>query len=107
MWDFGDGDVATNQPYVTHRWTQPGDYLVALWAFNESNLGGASATLTVHVLAEPVSYAAMTSTNPQPPYASWATAATNIQDAVDAAIAGGTVLVSDGVYATGARAVSA
>ena len=21
VWDFGDGDVATNQPYVTHGWT--------------------------------------------------------------------------------------
>ncbi len=106
VWDLGTGDVATNQPYVTHRWTQPGDYLVALWAFNESNPGGASATLTVHVLPQPVSYAALTSTNPQPPYASWATAATSIQDAVDAAVAGGTVLVSNGVYATGGRAVS-
>jgi hypothetical protein len=106
VWYFGDGDVVTNQPYVTHRWTQPGDYLVALWAFNESNLGGASAPLTVHVLAQPVSYAAVTSTNPQPPYASWATAATNIQEAVDAAVAGGTVVVSSGVYATGGRAVS-
>jgi hypothetical protein len=106
VWELGDGDVVINQPYVTHRWTQPGDYRVALWAFNESNLGGASATLTVHVLPQPVSYAALTSTNPQPPYTSWATAATNIQDAVDAAALGGTVLVSNGVYATGGRAVS-
>jgi PKD repeat protein len=106
VWELGDGDVVINQPYVIHRWTQPGDYRVVLWAFNESNLGGASATLTVHVLPQPVSYAALTSTNPQPPYTSWATAATNIQDAVDAAALGGTVLVSNGVYATGGRAVS-
>ena len=36
VWDFGDGDVAINQPYVTHGWTEAGDYLVGLWAFNES-----------------------------------------------------------------------
>ncbi|MBP7830186.1 MAG: hypothetical protein KA248_09745 [Kiritimatiellae bacterium] len=34
-----------------------------------------------------------------PPYTSWATAATNIQDAVDASTAGDSVLVTDGVFA--------
>lgn len=37
VWDFGDGDVDINQSYITHSWTEPGDYLVALWAFNESH----------------------------------------------------------------------
>ena len=105
-WDFGDGTVISNQlPNVSHSWTAQGDYLVALRAGDGNHSNGADAVVTIHVLLNPVHYVSQSSTNPVPPYFGWATAATNIQDAVDAAYVGGTVMVSNGIYSAGGRAV--
>ena len=59
--------------------------------------------LAVSTLSAATHYVSLGSTNPQWPYATWATAATNSQDAVDASNAGDTVLVTNGVYSVGQR----
>jgi hypothetical protein len=97
MWDFGDGALEINQPYTSHSWAMPGDYPVALWCFSDSYPGGISATVTVHVVGP--HYVAANSPNPAAPFTSWATAATNIQDAIAAATEpGAQVLVTNGTY---------
>lgn len=70
------------------------------------SLTAASLLLAASTLSGATHYVSLGSTNPVPPYTNWATAATNIQDAVDAATSGDTVLVNDGVYAQGQKAAT-
>ncbi len=51
-------------------------------------------------------YVDVNGTNATPPFTNWAIAAVIIQDAVDAATNGDTVLVNDGIYAIGGRPVN-
>ena len=103
-WEFGDGDIEENITFdVPHAWSSAGVYPVVLTAWNEDNPGGVSATVMVHVVTENEHYVDINNTLPSTPYTSWATAATNIQDAVDVAAAGALVRVAGGEYATGSK----
>lgn len=103
-WDFGDGVQATNLLHLSHAWTASGPYPVVLTAFSEDHPGGISATQIVQVADQTIFYVARDNANPVAPYTNWATAAQDIQSALDLAVLPGQwVLVSNGVYQTGGR----
>ncbi len=106
VWDFGDSTTVSNRPYARHAWTTAGTYEVGLTAFNESHPEGVRASVSIQVQPLPVHYVSLGSTNPSPPYTSWGTAAADIQSAVDAtSLPGALVLVDDGIFDSGGRAV--
>ena len=97
-WNWGDGTGATNETVVEHAYAVPGEYVVTVQAWNR--FAFVTNALNVRIHAGFTNYVSKTGGN-APPYLTWATAATNVQDAVDRCAKGGTVLVSNGVYAGG------
>jgi hypothetical protein len=68
-----------------------------IWAWSHA-LAAATAIFVASQSSAATLYVSVNSTNPVPPYATPATAAENIQDAVNAATNGDTVLVEPGQY---------
>src|SRR5688572_33387074 len=56
-------------------------------------------------LCAAIRYGNVANTTPLEPYTNWATAANVIQDAVDVAVAGDEVVITNGVYQIGGHAV--
>ncbi|HEY5915078.1 MAG TPA: PKD domain-containing protein, partial [Verrucomicrobiae bacterium] len=106
VWDFGDGVVVSNRPYASHAWAVPGLYEVRLTGYNADWPDGVSATVRVQVGVREVYYVNATNAAPLYPYTNRADAAASIQEAIDAGVQiGRLVLVADGAYGTGGRVV--
>jgi len=103
-WIWGDGTTTTNQPFTSHSFTSTGTYLVELIVYNDDNPSGVSSTISVQINDPVVHYVNVANASPTPPYTSWATAANQIQDAIDVATSiGASVLVTNGVYDSGGK----
>ena len=105
-WDFGDGASAANAASVAHAWAAAGEYAVVLTAYNDTYPDGVAATATVAIVEQAPActrYVWQDSPDPAYPFDAWNNAAHTIQEAVDAAIPGDEVLVTNGVYETGTR----
>ncbi len=97
-WSFGDGQGAASETVVEHSYALAGDYVVTVQAWNV--FGFLTVTRGVHIFDGFTNYVSRAGSD-TPPYDTWAKAASNIQAAVNICAKGGTVLVSNGLYALG------
>ena len=99
-WSFGDGEAGTGDE-VSHTWVEAGSHTVTM-TVSSGGYELASREQVIAVAADHDTYVVNAELNPNHvpefPYDSWDKAATDIQSAIEAAGAGHTVWVSNGVY---------
>lgn len=95
----GDAQSWAGCSRLAHIYAHTGTYAVVFMAGNLS--GDISKTVRVSVVTGCTNYVAPGGSHSSG-FKTWTTAATNLQAAVDVCAKGGTVLVSNGVYSTGA-----
>jgi hypothetical protein len=49
-WSFGDGSTTNSGAGISHQWTNSGDYIVTLTAYNNDNPAGVSTNILFQVL---------------------------------------------------------
>ncbi len=107
--DWGDGGYSSwGSSTNSHAWLSSGSYSVRAQARCVTNVFAMSSwsdNRLVTVTSPPpviqTHYVSLTGSS-VPPYTNWATAATNIQAAINVSISGDAVVVTDGVYSVGA-----
>jgi len=104
--DWDDGDVSDWVSFTNayHAWAQVGTYSIKAQARSVSNAAvisgwspAISVTITQEVVPASIHYVSPTG-NDTSPYTNWTTAAHSIQDAIDVASDGATVLVGPATY---------
>ena len=108
FWSFNGVPIADNGHYTnsataTLRINNFGPDDAGVYQVVVSNAVGLATSQTTQLVVHVVNAAGG---NPVAPYSTWATAATNIQDAINAAGNGDQILVTNGIYAAGGLAMA-
>lgn len=105
--DWGDGTVSgwVSSNYAAHAWSESGSFPVRAQARCVTNLDAVSTwspalyvTITQGVPPVVMTHYVSEDGSDTPPYADWTSAAHSIQDAIDIAVEGATVIVDEGTY---------
>ena len=98
-WDFdNNGTVESTQQNPTFAYPTAGYKTVRLMVSNEYSVATLIKTRVIAVITGGLTNHVWTNGSSTPPYDTWPTAATNIQDALEMSLPGGVVLISNGVY---------